>query len=61
MVNFHDPIVLLKEFGACVPRPFSPKVTDSPSRIIEVFLGSCEWYLYVGLPLIGILPFRFVI
>ncbi|KAN0118718.1 hypothetical protein V8E52_004829 [Russula decolorans] len=42
MVNFHDPTTIIRESGASIP------------EVLEF----CGWYLYVGLALIGTLPFR---
>ena len=59
MVNFHDPIVMARESGACAPQAFSQswKVTGKPEppfRLNEEVLEFCGWYLYVGLALIAV-------
>jgi len=40
MVNFHDPIVQAKEFGACVPQAFFPKSEGNWTHLPEAL----KWF-----------------
>jgi hypothetical protein len=61
MVNYHDPVTIAREFGACAVLPsFSGLQPDLP--VTPFNSGDCEalacrgWYIYVGLPVLPRLP-----